>query len=729
MMTAMAQFPSPGESFGPYRVTRELGRGGMGAVFAAIQPSLGREVALKVLLPQFAADPHFRDRFVREATVLARLDSPHIVQVYDHGEYDGCLFISTQLIDGGDLSGFLARSGPLDPATAVDITTQVVDALENAHRAGVIHRDVKSKNVLVRSNPGTTPYVYLCDFGIAHLSGHELTVTGSVMGSYATMAPERFRGEPASVQADIYAVGCLLWHMLTGGPPYKGTELELPLQHLSHPIPVLEGDGPVVQGLNVLLQGTLAKDAAHRYQSAAELRNALAALRPALLAGDQPTLRRQAPPVPATQLRPPPAQPPDRTTPDRGGTGGWIAAAIAALLLVALVTGGGVYLLTRGGDDHASAGATKAASTTGTPTPGAGTASATANAPVGATTPFVVSSAGTPAVMKGGSEGGAPVLVLVGQRSGTPTLMMVDASAGGLGRVLAEQAMPTGAALNTISVGDFDGDGDSDVAWAQQRSGGGVDWWIARGNGQGLSAPTRAGFQKFWIAADMKVMVGDFNGDGVDDLAELGQPDGGGVDVWVVPADGNGGFGAAYQALPKQQLSWRNVQVVSGEFTTGDGAGVATVDPVEGGVEFRIFPYAAGKLGAAQVWWRQADWKLSEMFVFSGNFSGDSHDDVAEMGVSARGGLDIRTFSSTGSGFREVTGLSWGDDPVNLAYQNSDLSPDDTAVAVVPGEGGGDGVVLLTWADGAAHLRLLTSNGSSQLSEAKQATMASVYRG
>ena len=167
----MPEFPAAGDQFGPYRIVREIGRGGMGAVFVAVQESLGRDVALKVLLPQFASDVEFRDRFNREATTLARLDSLHVVRVYDHGEVEGCLYIASQLVTGGDLAALVEREGSLDPRTALDIASQVTDALADAHAVGVFHRDVKAKNVLVRE--GRELWVFLCDFGIAWLSGQE----------------------------------------------------------------------------------------------------------------------------------------------------------------------------------------------------------------------------------------------------------------------------------------------------------------------------------------------------------------------------------------------------------------------------------------------------------------------------------------------------------------------------------------------------------------------------
>ena len=139
----MARFPSVGEDFGGYRITRQLGRGGMGVVFAAEQVGLGRTVALKVLSPEFAEQHDYRTRFSREATVLARLDSPHVIQIFDHGEHDGCLYIATQYVAGGDLGEALVKHGPVPVAQAAQVADQLAWALTDSHAAGIVHRDLK----------------------------------------------------------------------------------------------------------------------------------------------------------------------------------------------------------------------------------------------------------------------------------------------------------------------------------------------------------------------------------------------------------------------------------------------------------------------------------------------------------------------------------------------------------------------------------------------------------
>ena len=163
----MSWFPQVGDTVGRYRITDVLGQGGMGVVFVAVAPDLERPVALKVLAPQAAVDPRLRERFAREAATLARLDSPHIVYILEYGEQDGCPYLVTQLVPDGDLRQHLEEHGPLSPRQAADVMEQVAAGLEEAHSHGVVHRDLKSANVLLRRLPGGQFHAYLCDFGIA----------------------------------------------------------------------------------------------------------------------------------------------------------------------------------------------------------------------------------------------------------------------------------------------------------------------------------------------------------------------------------------------------------------------------------------------------------------------------------------------------------------------------------------------------------------------------------
>lgn len=243
---------------GEYRVEGVLGRGAMGVVHRAFQPRLGRPVALKVLPPEFADDPDYRARFAHEAEVLARLDSPHIVQIYDHGAHEGSLYLAMQLVQGPNL----AEVGVLPPARALRITDQVAQALGDGHAAGIVHRDVKPSNVLLRAEQD---FAYLCDFGIAHTDRRDTAHrTGGVIGTLGYLAPERLGGAGATPASDVYSLGCLLWALLTGTPPFTGTEPEVIMGHAQAAAPRLSGADPRTRQLNDLLAAMLAKDPAAR---------------------------------------------------------------------------------------------------------------------------------------------------------------------------------------------------------------------------------------------------------------------------------------------------------------------------------------------------------------------------------------------------------------------------------------------------------------------------------
>jgi serine/threonine protein kinase len=269
----MDRFPKSGEALGDYHVLKVLGRGGMGTVFEAEQLSLGRHVALKVISPTYADDPEFRTRFHREATLQASMDSPHIVTVYDHGEIDGTLFISTQYVGGGDLRERLTSGGPLPVDDALTLTTQIAEALGEAHHLGVVHRDVKPNNVLLRR--GAEMFSYLCDFGVARVDDSDLTAVGSVVGTYGYLAPERFSGEPATPASDQYALGCLLVAALTGEAPYTGSDLHVMRQHLEGPVPHRPEHTPVDRQLNEVMSRAMAKQPAQRYPSVGAMRDDL----------------------------------------------------------------------------------------------------------------------------------------------------------------------------------------------------------------------------------------------------------------------------------------------------------------------------------------------------------------------------------------------------------------------------------------------------------------------
>ena len=274
-------YPAPGARIGRFRIMEQLGQGGMGVVFRALEENLGREVALKVIAPHFAHDPDFRERFTREARAQASLESAHVVAVYAHGEEGGYLYIASQLILDGDL-GQLIRSAGVPPLVdALDVIEQVASGLSDAHEAGLIHRDIKPGNVLVRLR-GNSVRAYLADFGIARRIDADATRLGSsAVGTPSYMAPELHGGAPASVATDVYSLGCLLWVALTGTPPYTGSsEYQIVGAHISQPVPQLTGTSPMVQATNRILRFAMAKEPAQRYRSAAAMRADLqAALR------------------------------------------------------------------------------------------------------------------------------------------------------------------------------------------------------------------------------------------------------------------------------------------------------------------------------------------------------------------------------------------------------------------------------------------------------------------
>lgn len=272
--------PVPGEPFGPYRVVRRLGAGGMGIVFEAVEPARSRTVALKVVAPQYVGDPAIRARFASEAQAQAALASPHVVPVLAYGEVDGTPYLASRLVPGGDLGHLLRTRGVPTLATAVDLIGQVASGLATAHARGIVHRDLKPANVLLTSD-GSKARAYLTDFGLARVVGvdHGLTTQGFAVGTPSYQAPELHTGAEADARSDVYSLGCLLWATLTGHPPYVGrTDYQLVRAHVEQPVPQLAVSGRCAGAVNRVLRIALAKDPAARYPSAAEMRDELRAL-------------------------------------------------------------------------------------------------------------------------------------------------------------------------------------------------------------------------------------------------------------------------------------------------------------------------------------------------------------------------------------------------------------------------------------------------------------------
>ena len=248
-----------------HRILRQIGRGGMAIVYLAVQESMEREVALKVMLPSLGAmDPSFGERFVREARIVAKLSHPHINAVYDVGVAGLYHYFTMEYITGGDLKSRIRRG--LSPTAALSIARQIAGALAFAHSKGYVHRDVKPENVLFRDG-GTA---VLTDFGIAKTNdaASNMTATGTIVGTPHYMSPEQAMGRPIDKRADIYSLGAMMFEMFTGKVPYTGdSAISIGIKHLKDPLPQLP---PPLHVYQPLLDKFLAKDPAHRFQTGEE---------------------------------------------------------------------------------------------------------------------------------------------------------------------------------------------------------------------------------------------------------------------------------------------------------------------------------------------------------------------------------------------------------------------------------------------------------------------------
>jgi serine/threonine-protein kinase len=278
--------PVPGAVLtGRYRLDRILAKGGMATVWAGHDLVLTRSVAVKVAHPHLAADPGFRERFRREAVAAARLTHPGIVATFDAGTDGETAFIVMELIAGITL-GHRIDSGPIPEAEAVTIATQTAEALDAAHRAGVIHRDIKPGNLLLLPDPTTgDPIVKVADFGVARAqeatdgsaADQSLTREGVIVGTARYLAPEQVKAEPVDARADLYSLGVVLYEMLAGRPPFmRDTDLATALAHVQDPPPPIEQ--PVSSDLAKLLGSLLSKDPDGRPDTATEVAAALAKL-------------------------------------------------------------------------------------------------------------------------------------------------------------------------------------------------------------------------------------------------------------------------------------------------------------------------------------------------------------------------------------------------------------------------------------------------------------------
>jgi len=348
-----------GDEFAGYRIERRLGRGGMGVLYLAVEPGLERRVALKLIAPEAAADEVFARRFAEESKIAAAIEHPNVVPIYAAGEESGVPFIAMRYVAGADLARRLARDVRLEPAAAVELIAQVGNGLDAIHAAGLIHRDVKPANVLLAGEAGAA-HAYITDFGVARNVATEsgLTQTGRFVGTLDYVAPEQISGGPIDARVDVYALGCLLFKLLTGEVPFpKEGEAARLYAHLHDPPPAPSLYAPEVSmALDDVVARAMSKQPDDRYPSAGDLgRAAQAAQR-----GEHTTVPEHtvATGAAATRTAETVAAPSGDDAP--GGSRRWVLAAgasalvAAAIVAVILASSGG------GGDSNTTSGTSPA---------------------------------------------------------------------------------------------------------------------------------------------------------------------------------------------------------------------------------------------------------------------------------------------------------------------------------------------------------------------------------
>ncbi|MFN2588536.1 MAG: Stk1 family PASTA domain-containing Ser/Thr kinase [Actinomycetota bacterium] len=263
---------------GRYAVLEPVGSGGMAEVYRARDELLGRDVALKVLSDRLSRDKSFVERFRREAQSAANLNHPNVVSLYDYGADDGAYYIVMEYIEGKSLGDMVAESGALLPERAAEIAADVAAALERAHSSGLVHRDIKPTNIMVTRSGQTK----VTDFGIARALGQssdqtQMTQTGMVIGTAAYLSPEQAQGNPVDARSDVYALGCVLYEMVTGRPPFAGdTPLAIAYKHVREDPVAPSGVNPdVPRALDAITLKALSKNPENRYSSAHEMREDL----------------------------------------------------------------------------------------------------------------------------------------------------------------------------------------------------------------------------------------------------------------------------------------------------------------------------------------------------------------------------------------------------------------------------------------------------------------------
>jgi serine/threonine protein kinase len=345
----------PGQMLGPYRIINQVGQGGMATVYKAYQPSMDRNVAIKVLPGQLASSTEFRQRFQQEARIIAKLEHPHILPVFDYGESDGVTYFVMRYLDAGTLSEKMVKGRPLPLGEIDHLFTQLAEALSYAHGFGIIHRDLKPSNALIDSHGN----VFLTDFGIAKLlesASPRLTQTDAIMGTPAYISPEQARADKVDQRSDIYSLGIILYEMVTGRVPFVAeTPLAVILKHVSDSLPPpssIKSDVP--EAIEKVVLKSLAKHPGDRFATVAEF---LAAWKDALeeaRSAPRRTAAVSAPPEPpmdtpaSSSYRTPAPGPKASTTPKATtGSAGWVTWAVGCLVALCglSVLGGGAFFL------------------------------------------------------------------------------------------------------------------------------------------------------------------------------------------------------------------------------------------------------------------------------------------------------------------------------------------------------------------------------------------------
>ncbi|MCA9930849.1 MAG: serine/threonine protein kinase, partial [Anaerolineales bacterium] len=308
-----------GKQLGPYQIVAPLGEGGMAAVYKAYQPSIDRYVALKVLPRHFADDPEFIQRFKQEARVIANLQHPHILPVHDFGEAEGYTYMAMRFIRGGELSEWMQTNAPISLPQIRRIITQIGDALDYAHSQNIIHRDIKPSNVLIDERGNCL----LTDFGLAKMmeTSVKLTRTGGILGTPAYMSPEQGMGQGVDHRSDIYALGVILYEMVTGRPPYQAeTPMAIMIKHIQAPLPPPNQYNPdLPESVERVILKALAKNKEDRFATAGEMVQALqrATEQPTIATGaEPPTIAGIVPPrrdEAETAVSTPPSEPERKT--------------------------------------------------------------------------------------------------------------------------------------------------------------------------------------------------------------------------------------------------------------------------------------------------------------------------------------------------------------------------------------------------------------------------------